>query len=190
MGLRGSEDVLNALLSAIDTGRAVEFPHRPSRTEPYTVRTVEPWGVVTERGRWYLVGHDRDRGATRTFRLSRIGEQVKPIGPAGAVAPPGDVDLREIVAEAVADAPSGVRAQVWVADGRATALRRSGTLLGARQLNGRDGEVIELDIGTTGRLAGDIAGYAADALVLEPSSLRDDVLERLRAHAGAGGEQA
>lgn len=184
MGLRGSEDVLNALLSAINTGRAVEFPHRPSRTEPYTVRTVEPWGVVTEKGRWYLVGHDRDRGATRTFRLSRIGEQVKPIGPAGAVAAPGNVDLREIVAAAVADAPSGVRAQVWVADGRATALRRSGTSLGARQLNGRDGEVIELDVGTTDRLAGDIAGYGADALVLEPSSLRDDVLDRLRAHAG------
>jgi proteasome accessory factor B len=184
MGLRGSEDVLNALLSAIDTGRAVEFPHRPARTAPYTVRTVEPWGVVTERGRWYLVGHDRDRGATRTFRLSRIGDQVKPIGAAGAVARPDNVDLREIVAAAVADAPSGVRAQVWVADGRATALRRSGTALGARQLNGRDGEVIELDIGTTGRLAGDIAGYGADAVVLEPSSLREDVLDRLRAHAG------
>jgi proteasome accessory factor B len=161
----------------------VEFPHRPSRTEPYTVRRVEPWGVITEKGRWYLVGHDRDRSATRTFRLSRIGDEVKPIGPTGAVTRPVDVDLREIVATAVADAPSGVRAQVWVADGRATALRRIGTSLGARQLNGRDGEVIELDIGTTGRLVGDIAGYGADAVVLEPSSLREDVLERLRAHA-------
>ncbi len=184
MGLRGSEDVLNALLSAISAGRAVEFPHRPSRTEPYTVRTVEPWGVITEKGRWYLVGHDRDRGATRTFRLSRIGEEVKPIGPTGTVTPPDGVDLREIVAAAVADAPSGVRAQVWVADGRATALRRAGTSLGPRALNGRDGEVIELDVGTTGRLVGDIAGYGADAVVLEPSTLRDEVLERLRAHAG------
>ena len=184
MGLRGSEDVLNALLSAIGAGRAVQFPHRPSRTEPYTVRTVEPWGVVTEKGRWYLVGHDRDRGATRTFRLSRIGDEVTPIGPAGAVIRPEDVDLREIVAKAVGDAPTGVRAQVWVADGRATALRRAGTSLGVRQVNGRDGEVIELDIGTTGRLVGDIAGYGADAVVLEPSSLRDEVLGRLRAHAG------
>src|ERR1700756_426227 len=78
VGLRGSEDVLGALLSAIDSAQAVQFPHRPSRTEPYTVRTVEPWGVVTEKGRWYLVGHDRDRGATRTFRLSRIGDEVTP----------------------------------------------------------------------------------------------------------------
>ena len=72
-GIRGSEEVLGILLSAINSGQAVQFPHRPARSEPYTTRTVEPWGVVTDRGRWYLVGHDRDRDATRTFRLSRIG---------------------------------------------------------------------------------------------------------------------
>jgi proteasome accessory factor B len=182
VGLRGSEDVLNALLSAITARRAVQFPHRPSRTDPYTIRTVEPWGVVTEKGRWYLVGHDRDRDATRTFRLSRIGAEVTPIGPAGAVSPPADADLRDIVAKAVGDPPTGVRAQVWVADGRATALRRAGTSLGTRQVNGRDGDVIEVDIGATGRLARDIAGYAADAVVLEPASLRDEVLGLLRAH--------
>ena len=84
-GLRGSEEVLGILLAAIDSGQAVQFQHRPSRSEPYTTRTVEPWGVVTDRGRWYLVGHDRDRDATRTFRLSRIGAEVTAIGPAGAV---------------------------------------------------------------------------------------------------------
>jgi proteasome accessory factor B len=183
-GLRGSEDVLGPLLSAIDCGQAVQFPHRPSRTEPYMMRTVEPWGVVTARGRWYLVGRDRDRGATRVFRLSRIGDEVAPIGPAGAVTRPEGVDLRAIVAEAVGEAPSGVRAQVWVADGRATALRRTGTSLGLRQLAGRDGEIIELDVGSTDRLARDIAGYGADAVVLEPSSLREEVLGRLQAHAG------
>jgi proteasome accessory factor B len=186
LGQRGSEDVLPPLLSAIDAAQAVQFPHRSSRAEPYTVRTVEPWGVVTEKGRWYLVGHDRDRGATRTFRLSRIGGEVTPIGPPGAFTRPEHVDLRKIVAEAVTEvteAPTGARAQVWVAAGRATALRRVGTSVGSRQLAGRDGEVIELDIGTTDQLARDIAGYGPDAVVLEPSTLRDEVLARLRAHA-------
>ncbi len=185
-GLRGSEHVLGALLSAVDSGRAVQFAHRASRSEPYTVRTVEPWGVVTEKGRWYLVGHDRDRGTTRVFRLSRIGDGVTPIGPAGAVAPPDGVDLRGLVAQAVADAPSGVRARVWVADGRATGLRRAGTSLGLRQLAGREGEVLELDVGTTDRLTREITGYGADAVVLEPASLRDDVLARLAAQAADG----
>lgn len=187
-GLRGSEDVLGILLSAIDSRQAVQFPHRPSRAEPYAIRTVEPWGVVTEKGRWYLVGHDRDRDATRTFRLSRIGPDVTPIGPPGAVTVPEGIDLRRIVAQTVTDVsatPAGGRAQVWVADGRATALRRAGRSLGERQLAGRGGEVIELDIRSTDQLARDIAGYGADALVLEPHPLRDDVLARLRAHAGA-----
>lgn len=185
-GLRGSEDVLGILLSAIDSRRAVQFPHRPSRAEPYTTRTVEPWGVVTEKGRWYLVGHDRDRNATRTFRLSRIGSEVTLLDPPGAVTVPEGIDLRKIVAQTVAETPTGGQAKVWVADGRATALRRAGRSAGARRLGGRDGEVIELDIGSIDQLARDIAGYGADAVALEPQSLREEVLARLRAHAGVG----
>ncbi|OBI93277.1 WYL domain-containing protein [Mycobacterium alsense] len=186
-GLRGSEDVLEILLSAIDSRQAVRFPHRPSRAEPYAVRTVEPWGVVTEKGRWYLVGHDRDRNATRTFRLSRIGSDVTPIGPPGAVTVP-DVDLRKIVAQTVTEvsaAPAGGPARVWVADGRATALRRAGRATAARQLGGRAGDVIELDFGFADQLARDVAGHGSDAVVLEPESLREDVLARLKAQAGS-----
>jgi proteasome accessory factor B len=181
-GLRGSEDVLGILLSTIDSRQAVQFPHRPSRAEPYTTRTVEPWGVVTEKGRWYLVGHDRDRGATRTFRLSRIGADVTPIGPAGAVTVPDGVDLRTIVAQTVSDVPSGGQARVWVAEGRATALRRAGRSIATRPLGDRAGEVIELDITSADQLARDIAGYGADAVALEPESLREDVMARLRSH--------
>ena len=188
-GLRGSEAVLGILLSAIDSRQAVQFPHRSSRTEPYTTRSVEPWGVVTEKGRWYLVGHDRDRDATRTFRLSRIGADVTPIGPAGAITVPDDVDLRRIVAQTVADTPTGARARVWVADGRATSLRRAGKSLGARRLAGRDGEVIELEISFSDRLARDISGHGADAIVLEPESLRLDVLARLRAQVAIAEER-
>jgi proteasome accessory factor B len=183
-GIRGSEEVLGILLSAINSGQAVQFPHRPARSEPYTTRTVEPWGMVTDRGRWYLVGHDRDRNATRTFRLSRIGANVTVIGPPGAVEPPEGVNLREIVHKVIGETPTGAQATVWVADGRATALRRSAMVLGSRTLGGRDGEEISIDIGMSDRLAREIASYGADAVVLEPQALREEVLDRLRAHAG------
>lgn len=182
-GLRGSQKVLGNLLSAIDSGQAVKFGHRQSRSEPYTERTVEPWGVVTHRGRWYLVGHDRDRDATRTFRLSRIGDEVTAIGPPDSVQRPDDVDLREIVRQVVSEMPTGTQARVWVADGRATALRRQATAVGPRTLGGRTGEEIVIDIGTHDRVAREIASYGADAVALEPQSLRDDVLARLRAQA-------
>ncbi|HEX2215011.1 MAG TPA: YafY family protein [Mycobacterium sp.] len=184
-GLRGSEEVLGILLSAINSGQAVQFQHRSSRSEPYTTRTVEPWGVVTDKGRWYLVGHDRDRNAMRTFRLSRIGAEVTAIGPPGAVQRPQGVNLREIVDRAVGDWPSGGQARVWVAQGRGTALRRRATVVGPRALGGRDGEEIAVDIGMYDRLAREVASYGPDAVVLEPDTLRDEVVARLRAQAGA-----
>ncbi len=184
-GLRGSEKVLGILLSAIDSGQAVQFPHRPSRSEPYVTRTVEPWGVVTDRGRWYLVGHDRDRDAVRTFRLSRIGAEVTPIEEPGVVSKPPGLNLREIVDRVVGDWPAAGQAKVWVAEGRATALRRRATAAEPRTLGGRAGEEIALDIDMFDRVAREVASYGADAVALEPPSLREDVIARLEAQARA-----
>lgn len=185
-GLRGSEEVLGALLAAVDAQQAVQFQHRPTVIDPYTVRTVEPWGVLTARGRWYLVGHDRDRDATRVFRLSRIAD-VKAIGAQGDMHRPNGSDLRSIVERSIGAAAGGqpgTLARVWVADGHATALRRAGRAVARRAVGGREGDVIELDGGAPDWLAREITGYGRDALVLEPQSLRDDVLARLGAQAG------
>lgn len=183
-GLRGSEEVLGVLLAASNSGRVVQFEHRPSRNDPYRTRTVEPWGVVTHRGRWYLVGHDRDREDTRTFRLSRI-VGARPVGPAGSVAPPEGVNLRQIVQRVVSDVPTGERARVWIAEGRATALRRQAATATPRVWRGRAGEEITVDIGMYDRLAREIASYGTDAVALDPPQLRDDVVARLRAQAEA-----
>lgn len=182
-GIHRAEPALGALMDAVQAGQAVQFGHRPSPVDPYITRTVEPWGVVTHGGRWYLVGHDRDRDAVRTFRMSRIADEVTPIGSPGSVTRPDGVDLRAIVAEAVGEAPSGLQARIWVADGRAVALRRAGTVVGRQALAGRDGDIVGVDIGTHDRLARDIAGHGADAVVLDPPSLRDDVVARLTASA-------
>lgn len=180
-GIHQAEPALGALMAAAEAGQAVQFEHHPSPVEQYSTRTVEPWGVVTHGGRWYLVGHDRDRNATRTFRMSRIGPDVRQIGPAQAATRPDIAELRRIVTAAVGEAPSGVQARIWVADGRAVALRRAGTVLARQILAGRDGDVIGIDIGTHDRLAREVAGYGADAVVLDPPSLRDDVVARLTA---------
>lgn len=185
-GIHGSEQALRALLDAIASGHAVQFPHRASSAEPYANRTVEPWGVTTDRGRWYLVGRDRDRGAVRIFRLSRIGPGVVTIGPAGAVRKPDDADCRQIVTETLStvdDPPTGGTARVWLADGHGNALRRAGTVTERVGLGGRVGDVVSVDLVATDRLAREIAGYGPDAVVLEPESLRQDVIARLRAQA-------
>ncbi|MGF7234742.1 MAG: helix-turn-helix transcriptional regulator, partial [Frankia sp.] len=68
-------------LDAVRARRAVRFPYRKVEQDGATDRHVQPWGVVSWRGRWYLVGHDLDRGAARCFRLSRIPGKVVAFGP-------------------------------------------------------------------------------------------------------------
>ncbi|HPY23789.1 MAG TPA: WYL domain-containing protein [Mycobacterium sp.] len=187
-GLRGSEEALGEVLSAVEVGQAVRFRHRPNPAEPYVWRTVEPWGVVTSRGRWYLVGHDRDRAATRVFRLSRVVD-VEAVGSRGEVHRPDGVDLSAVVERAIGEVAGevsgGGRAKLWVADDRATALRQAGRVIGRRRVGERDGDVIEVELGTVDWLAREVAGYGADALVLDPASLRHDVIARLTAQASA-----
>ncbi|MFZ2174751.1 MAG: YafY family protein [Rhodococcus sp. (in: high G+C Gram-positive bacteria)] len=183
---RGSEPALGKLLAAIDARRAVHFPHRGALNEPFTQRTVEPWGVVTAHGRWYLVGHDMDRDAVRTFRLSRIGDEVTPFGPGGVVDKPSDIALREIVDRATGSGEVTGTATVWVAEGRAQELRRLGTRTGERMANSRPGSVLEIPVRSREWLARLVAGHGADALVLDPPELRDDVLAKLRDAAGEG----
>ncbi|WP_241386823.1 helix-turn-helix transcriptional regulator [Rhodococcus sp. CH91] len=187
---RGSEPALTALLAAIDARRAVRFTHRSSPTEPWATRTVEPWGVVTVHGRWYLVGHDRDRDAVRTFRLSRIGDDVTAIGAAGAVHIPQEVDLRARVLAATSPAEVTGSAQVWVADGRAWELRRLGRPGVARRVAGRDGVVLEVPVRSWEWIARIVAGQGADALVLAPAELRAEVQRILTRAAAETGEES
>ena len=40
-------------------------------------RTLEPWGLTSFKGRWYVIGRDVDRAATRMFKLSRMTDLPK-----------------------------------------------------------------------------------------------------------------
>ncbi|RMI32417.1 YafY family transcriptional regulator [Nocardia stercoris] len=177
---RGSEAALGKLLAAIDEGRAVRFEHRGSHSAPYLMRDVEPWGVVTHQGRWYLVGHDRDRNAQRTFRLSRIGSDVTAYGPADAVRKPEGTDLRALVVRATGAMPVIGTATVWVAKDRGQEIRRLGPELEEREVGGRSGVVVEVPVRSRDWLARLITGLGPDALVLGPEDLRADVIGRLR----------
>ncbi|NIL77533.1 MULTISPECIES: YafY family protein [Rhodococcus] len=187
---RGSEPALGALLAAIDAGRSVKFDHRSSTSDPFTTRTVEPWGVVTFRGRWYLVGHDLDRDDVRTFRLSRIGDDVTTFGRAGSVGKPDDVDLQAIVERVAGTAEVSGTATIWVADDRALEIRRLGDVVEHRTVGGRTGSVLQIPVRSWEWVTRLVAGHGADALVLAPLELRQDVLTTLRSVAGDAGVES
>ena len=176
-----SEPAFESCLRAVRDARAVRFTYRASGGREPQLRSVEPWGVVSWRGRWYLVGHDTERAAPRVFRLSRIVGVATAVGPAGAVVRPDDVDLRAMVARMVTEEPRDT-ARVSLRPGSGAELRREASTSAPDPK--RDGwTVVELGFSDPERLADRVTGYGADAVVLSPPGAREAVVRRLEALA-------
>jgi proteasome accessory factor B len=181
--VRATEPALIPLITAVQAGQPVRFAHRRHPVAPPTARTLEPWGVVSWRGRWYLVGHDRDRQATRCFRVSRIVGPVRTLGAAGTVRRPAGVDLLKIVAGSAEPPPVAHTARLWLASGRANSLRRYAKVLSSRTIDGVHGDVVSVELPSYDVATRWIAGLGPDAVVLEPAELADAVRARLTAAA-------
>jgi proteasome accessory factor B len=186
--VRTSEPAFPPLLAAVKEGRVVEFDYRKTASVDVQRRTVEPWGVVAWRGRWYVVGQDRDRDAPRCFRLSRIVGDVRAVGKPGAVRPPEQVDLLSFVAlNQPAPDETATRARLWVAKDRGQGLRRRARVVGEQEFDGEPGDVLEVQLRYPDSAATWIAGFGADVVVLEPEVLAKTVREKLLgALRGAG----
>lgn len=179
--MQAGDAAFTPCVDAVRRHQPVRFGYRrPGRTGAPVPREVEPWGVVSWRGRWYLVGHDRLREAPRCFRLSRIDGPIQLIGAAGDVTPPRDVDLAAIVAASQAPHRPGV-ARVRVRPGAAAGLRR----VAERISPGGEGDhdVLEIPYADPATLADRIVGHGAAVLVLDPPEVRAAVIARLRAAA-------
>lgn len=172
--LDASDPSLPMLLDASRTATAVRFDYVKAGDAEALQRTLEPWGVLSWRRRWYVAGLDRDRGQPRSFRLSRITGPVRTVGVSGAFERPEKVDLLEMVA---GRSPEDSRtARVQVAGAGAGQLRRIA--------DHTDDEILTITYTDLGWLARIIAAAGASAHVLEPPELVAAVVARLQAVAG------
>jgi proteasome accessory factor B len=156
--------------------RQVRFDYRTPEDDAATSRRLQPWGVVSWRGRWYVVGHDLDRAATRCFRLSRIVSDVRMVGEPGAFTTPENTDLISHVARWSGPVDHPNRATVLVQPGRAAGLRRFAESVTA----GPDGDRVVVSYSDPDGFARWIVGYGADVVVLEPEEARKATVARLR----------
>jgi proteasome accessory factor B len=171
--LDASDPSLPALLEAARTSRPVRFGYRKQSDPEPQRRTLEPWGVLSWRGRWYVAGFDRDRGEPRSFRLSRITGKVEQFGTADAFERPEKVDLLELVAGRQEDSHT---ARIRVTGPGAGALRRLAQ-------SDADGELL-IGFNDVEWLARRVASAGSSVQVLSPPELADAVVARLRAAAG------
>ncbi|GAA3958736.1 WYL domain-containing protein [Actinomadura viridis] len=180
-----------ALWEAVRDGRPVSFDYQGVGRTSAARRHLEPWGVVSRRGRWYVVGHDRDRGQTRVFRLSRITGEVAADGPPGSVTVPEGVDVRRIAfdrSEPLAEPrPATVRLRANAAHGPRRWARD------VRPVGDGAWDEAVLTFRDVDRFAPYLARFADDLVVLDPPDLREAVIQQLKsilAADGDGGEPA
>ncbi|MDB1089014.1 WYL domain-containing protein [Streptomyces sp. ACA25] len=171
------EAAFEPLMIACRDRRPVVFDYRRSDAARSGTRQVEPWALECWRGHWYLAGWDRDRGAERVYRLSRITGRVKSRAGAFTTEVPGQVALRETVARWAGESAKE-RARVRLRAGCGYPLRARAT-----ELLRVNGEWDELVIPYGHGLGAWLAEFGPDVLVLEPAELRADVVDRLRAVA-------
>jgi proteasome accessory factor B len=178
-----SEPAFEGLYAAVRDRRPVTFPYRAGRAGELTERHLEPWGIVSWHGRWYVVGHDRDRVATRVFRLSRIDGRVEHVGTPGEVVVPEGVDIRSEVAVLAPEQPR-FEATLHVRPGAGVGLRRRASA--ERPGAAADGwDELVVGFGDPESLATEVTGYGPDVVAIEPPAVRDAVVRRLNAVLGA-----
>ena len=68
---------LGKLEGAISQQRTIKFPYYSISRNKQTERTVNPYGLLSDNGSWYVIGQDLDRKDIRTFRVSRIRGDIR-----------------------------------------------------------------------------------------------------------------
>jgi len=112
-GTQVDPDVLTLIASACRDHERLRFDYR-AHSGAASRRSVEPYRLVNDRRRWYLVAFDTDRDAWRTFRVDRIDPRT-PAGPRFTPrALPPDQEIAAQVARGAGEAAWRYRARVIV----------------------------------------------------------------------------
>lgn len=193
--LMAEEPSFDRMWEATVSRRPVTFAHRRSGGGQATERHLQPWGVVSAQGRWYVVGHDTDRGEPRLFRLSRVTGDVSFSGPAGSYEVPADTDVRQLTRSLKPPEPSRT-ASLLVRKGAAHQLRRQA---GAEESGAEESGALETGVSGPGdgpwdriavpfsdaeRFVSEVLRHLDAVVVESPDDVRAAVVDRLTLVAG------
>jgi proteasome accessory factor C len=178
---------LGKLEGAISKQRTIKFPYYSISRNRESERTVNPYGLLSDNGSWYLIGQDLDRKDIRTFRVSRIRGDIRfATRRERDFRIPQDFDIDvyrgrppwqigDLVGEARIELAGDT---VWWVD---RAYGNAGQL--------EDDDVFVTEYSTASQLASWILRQDGRAIPLEPDELRREVAQALRTvrerHEGA-----
>jgi proteasome accessory factor B len=177
---------LATLFDAFRHRSVVQFGYRGE------TRTLEPWGLSSKRGHWYVVGHDRVRDATRAFRADRIEGDVE-VGDANAFEVPADFradDHIEDRAWLLGDAPPMTARLAVDADHLEGVLGALGpeARIDTEAKSASGDTVVEVTVTNRAAFRSFVLGFLEHAEVLDPPEMRAEIIEWLEAVAARSAE--
>ncbi len=183
---RRRPECVDALLQAVEESRSIRLVYRSEASPAATPREVHPRGLVEHRGALYLVALDPATGRVKHYKVGRVeSAELGPPAPSAA----GDFDLAAHMVESFGvyrgnAGPVVVRVRFCPEVVRYV---REATHHARRGLaDDRDGGVVaEYLVSGTEEIKRWILGFGVKAVVLEPDSLRREILAELRAAAEA-----
>lgn len=172
---------LDLITEACAHRKRLSFYYQRTSTSDYVERWMDPWGIVSNRDRLYLVGFDLDRGAPRCFRITRISDLAflspkqndeETYGGFHEMDP--SVDLHELVLTQLRHGRTLVDATIRASRAQAVAIQP-----GAIEIDSERGLYKLVDI-EAGWLVRQAAALAPEVVVVEPQEIVDSVVKLLR----------
>ncbi len=162
-------DDFPTLWDAVLERRSLTFLYTSTQT---TEREVNPYKISLFKGEWYLVGEDCQKSKVRTFKVRRMS-QLKTKGRKGSFQRPAGFNPNAILFENSDDTSIAVKMKVKI--GRALALRASSIV------NPLDEEwdLLTKNYRYDREAIAEILWYGPDVVVLEPQSLRSNIVSIL-----------
>jgi proteasome accessory factor B len=167
-------DAVVTAFGAVAERRSLSFRYRGAD------RTVDPYRLDFQRGRWYLTGFDHLRDDERVFRLDRVEGAVKAGAPRSFERPTTSVPGTRLEPWQLGEGEP-VRARVLIDAGQAPI---AVAVVGADavvETRGDGGVVVELPVTNTDGFRSFVLSFLEHAEVLGPEALRADMVAWLDA---------
>ena len=168
--VRNSDTNLAKVIDALASRKSISFDYRAADNNDGN-RALEPYGVGTKNGFWYVAGNDLERRAVRLFRLDRVVSEVKEQGRGSSYEIPENFSMHE---QLQARTRKHV-AQLLVRKGKAHQLRKY-----AQVNNSQDEwDQLQYHYSDVKELLRDLLWHRDDVKVIGPTEIQDSLLAAL-----------
>ena len=173
--VRNSDTNLAKVIDALASRKTISFDYRAADNNDEN-RALEPYGVGTKNGFWYVAGNDLERRAVRLFRLDRVVSEVKEQGRGSSYEIPENFSMHEQLQTRTRKHV----AQLLVRKGKAHQLRKY-----AQVNNSQDEwDQLQYHYSDVKELIRDLLWHRDDVKVIEPTEIQDSLLEALSSIQG------